>query len=87
MSILRLRREGVQWVEVDGQIIAVDGHTSIYLAANKSGALLWQALAGGSTRAKLVSTLVETYGLQAEAARADVDRFLAELAESDLLEA
>jgi hypothetical protein len=86
MKRLRLRGEGVAWREIDGEIVALDAPTSTYLAANRTGALLWQALAKGATDEDLVSRLVETFGIDAETARADVERFLGELAARGLLE-
>lgn len=83
---LRLRTDAVEWREIDGEIVALDGRTSSYLAANATGALLWHALAAGTTRQELVDTLVQQFDLEAERARVDVDRFLAQLAEAGILE-
>jgi hypothetical protein len=71
---LRLRSRALEWRVVEGEVIAIDGDTSQYLGVNGSGALLWQRLAEGSTRAGLV-------------AEADVDAFLSSLEQNRLLEA
>jgi hypothetical protein len=84
--VLRLRQSGVEWKEIEGEIVALEGETSTYLSANASGALIWRSLATGATREQLADQLVDRYGITSEVARADVDRFLAELSERGLLE-
>jgi hypothetical protein len=83
---LRLRARALEWRLVEGEVIAIDGDTSQYLGVNGSGALLWQRLADGSTRAGLVALLVSSFALEKEQAEADVDAFLSSLAENQLLE-
>jgi Coenzyme PQQ synthesis protein D (PqqD) len=83
---LRLRRDALQWREVDGEVIALEGRAATYLAANATGTVLWRALATGTTRADLVATLVEQFGIDKARASDDVDAFLRELAAQDLLE-
>lgn len=86
-EVLRLRRRGLEWLAADAEIVALDLAASDYLATNPSGALLWDALSEGATRKELVSKLVEAFGIDPEAARADVDAFVAQLSEKGLLEA
>lgn len=83
---LRLRSSTLQWREVDGEIVALEAASSTYLTANKAGALLWEALSKGVSRDQLVALLVATFAIDADSARADVDRFIDELAAHDLLE-
>jgi hypothetical protein len=84
-EVLRLRSQALSWRLVGGEMIALDLVDSRYLTANESGALLWEALAGGTTRAELVAALVGAYDLPHERAEADVDGFLAEAAQRGLL--
>lgn len=86
MTELRLRAVKLQWVETDGQIIALDETTLVYLSANGSGAFLWQQLAAGTTREELVEQLAATFGIDAHEAARDVDDFLSQLAARELLE-
>jgi coenzyme PQQ synthesis protein D (PqqD) len=86
VSPLRLRREGVTWLEVDGEVVALDAESSKYLSANASGAVLWQALAKGATRDELAEALTSTFGIDEATARGDVDAFVAELEARQLLE-
>jgi hypothetical protein len=85
MTELRLRDEGLEWREVENEVIAVDVRSSTYLSTKGSGTMLWRALAQGSTRDQLVSALQEAYGLERTKAEEDVDRFVADLQERGLL--
>jgi hypothetical protein len=87
MTELRLQDSSVDWREVDGELIALARAESVYLAGNASAAILWRALAAGTTETNLQALLVSTYGISAEAARADVAAFLADLGARGLLEA
>lgn len=82
---LELSRDAVEWRRIEGEVIAIDLERSVYLAVNGSGALLWELLATGTTRATLVDRLVETFGLDDGRAGEDVDRFLTELERRGLL--
>jgi hypothetical protein len=82
---LRLRDDDLHWREIDGEVIALEARGSTYVAANGAGTLLWHALAAGTTRDALAGELVRAYGIDAERAAADADRFLAALAAQGLL--
>lgn len=83
---LRLRQEALTWRVVEDEVVALDLHDSVYLAANRTGARLWALLAKGTTREALITSLVEGFGVTTEAAVADVDRFLSQLSQRRLLE-
>ena len=85
MTLLRLKETDLHWREIDGEIIALEGRGSQYVAANPAGALLWRALSDGTTRDGLVDELVRVYGIERARARADVGRFIDALAEHGLL--
>jgi hypothetical protein len=82
---VRLRGPGLAWRDAEGEIVALDLESSLYLAANRSGSRLWRALAGGATRQQLVHLLVDGYGITPERAAADVETFLSALAAQGLL--
>ena len=84
-ELIRLRAEALPWRLLEGEVVALDLTQSVYLTANTSGALLWEALARGTTRSELAGILVEAYGLDADRAAEDVDAFLAEAAARHLL--
>ena len=56
------------------------------LRLNESGALAFRLLQEGITEEELVTRIVAEYDVSEEAARADVNRFLARLQEADALE-
>jgi hypothetical protein len=85
MTRWRLRSEGLQWREIDGETVVVDVPESLYLAANPAGTLLWGALAEGASVAALAALLVDTYGIDRERAEADAVAFVARLAERKLV--
>jgi hypothetical protein len=83
---LQLRGRGLEWRAIEGEIVAVDLEASVYLAVNRSGALLWPALAEGTTRAQMIEKVTQHYGVDAAQAADDVDAFLGVLRERNLLE-
>jgi hypothetical protein len=85
MDELRLRPEALAWREIDNELVAVDMASSTYLSANRSGALLWQMLAAGTTHAELVQGLVDRFGISSDRATSDVDAFLHGLDDRALL--
>ncbi len=82
---LRLRREGVDWREVQGQVVALapDGRE---LVVNRTGSLLWPLLVEGSTRARLREQLMSSFGIDSARADEDLEAFIAALRERGLLE-
>ena len=80
MNELRLRTQELSWREIDGELVAVDVARSAYLSSNPAGTLLWQMLAGGTTRDALEQALVETFGdRRSSRAKGDVASFLDDL--------
>jgi hypothetical protein len=86
VTVLRLRRDGVAWTEVDGEVVALDERASVYVGANAAGGLLWNELVAGTTREALAERLAATYELNLEQAQQDTDAFLTALREQELLE-
>jgi len=84
--MLRLRQHGLEWRQIDDEVVALDLDTARYLATNRTGALLWDQLSAGATREALVARLVATWDLDEARASADVDAFLAMLTDRGLLE-
>jgi len=82
---LRLRREDLEWREIDSDIVILDGRDATYMTLNGSGALLWRRLAESATRDELVGALLEAYEVDRPTAAADTDAFLAALSEQGLL--
>jgi hypothetical protein len=83
---LRLRNKAIEWRQIEAEVVAVDTRKSVYMAVNRSGALLWPALVAGATREELVERLTHAFDIARGSAEADVDAFLRVLEEHDLLE-
>lgn len=86
MTHLQLRRDGLHWVEADGEIVALDDRSMQYLSANPVGAILWRALVDGTTRDELVGRVLAEFEVDDATAGRDVDAFLAELSKLGLLD-
>lgn len=86
MSNLRLRREGVAWSDLDGEIVILDLDSSAYVAARGTGAFLVELLVEGSSVDDLVTHVTDTFDISAECARTDVTEFVAALNARNLLE-
>jgi hypothetical protein len=84
--VLKLRAGAVDWREVEGQVVALDRAGSVYLAINSSGAALWPAIVEGTTRHHLVQVLLESFDVGQAQAEADVNVFVTDLSERNLLE-
>ena len=85
-EVLRLRSEDLDWREIEGEIVALDGKSSVYLGLNQTGRLIWQRLADGATRQELIGALCAEFEVDADTAAHHLDAFLAELTERGLLE-
>jgi hypothetical protein len=85
-EVLRLRRDGLDWREIDGEIVALEVNASLYLASNGSGAVLWRELACGATRDRLVDALRARWIIDTTTAERDVDAFLDQARRHGLLE-
>ena len=84
-DVLRLRDDRLEWRELEGEVLALDGPTRVYLSVNRTGTVLWPALAGGATREQLLARLVERFDVDEDDAARDLDAFLASLEARDLL--
>ena len=84
---IRLKTDAVVWRAVEGEIVALDLRDSLYLAINRTGAVLWPALAEGTSHAELVDLLVRSFDVEPERASDDVDAFLDALGDRGLIDA
>lgn len=82
---LRLREDEIDWREVEGELVVLDLRESRYLAINRTGQVLWTALASGATKDILVERLIEAFGIDRARAVADVEAFTGELDSRGLL--
>jgi hypothetical protein len=82
---LQLRREGLNWREIDGEVVVLDVERSHYLNLNPTGSVLWLMLAEGANQRQLVDRLVEEFDIDESTARDDVMAFVASCRENGLL--
>jgi hypothetical protein len=85
VSELRLRTDGLFWRESGGDVVALDAADSRFLAANRTGAVLWKRLAAGASTEDLAALLSDRYGISGDAAERDVAAFVASLRARGLL--
>jgi hypothetical protein len=85
-SRLQLRADGLESMEVDGEVVLVDTRRAVYYAVNATGGSLWTSLRAGTTAAELRRVLIAERGVSEEQADADVAAFLAKLTAADLLD-
>lgn len=83
---LKLREDGLEWREVEGDVIVLDLQGSVYMSLNGSGAVCWRALADGTTREEVVGLLIGRFEVSRGRAEDDVEGFLTELRSRGLLE-
>jgi hypothetical protein len=84
-ATLRLREEGLNWREIDGEVVVLDTDQSHYLNLNPTGSVLWLMLAEGATERQLVDKLLSEFDVDESAARNDVVAFVASCRENGLL--
>jgi hypothetical protein len=82
---LRLRKEGLNWREIDGEVVVLDVERSHYLNLNPTGSVMWLMLAEGATEPGLVARLTQEFDVDELTAREDVASFLASCRENGLL--
>jgi hypothetical protein len=73
--VIRLKA-GVEWQQVDDEVVALDLGTSAYVAVNDTGAVLWPMVAAGTTESQLVAELADRYAIDGPRAEADVRAFV-----------
>jgi hypothetical protein len=82
----RLRRDELDWHELGGEVVALDGLSDRYLGINSAGRVLWEALSEGATEPELARALTTAYGLDDATAQRDVAAFLGGLRDLGVLE-
>ena len=73
------------WADESAEIIAIDEHAALCLAANEIQSPLWRALVDGTTLEKLFAAVEEIYECSSERLPADVDELFVAFEERGLL--
>jgi hypothetical protein len=84
--LLRLRQADLAARAFRDETVVLDLRDSTYLATNPTGSLLWRLLERGARRSELVAALVDEFEVDEQTAAPDVDAFLAECRQRELLE-
>lgn len=82
---MQLRRDGITWQEIDGELVILDVERSVYLTTNVSGAHLAKLLVEERSLEELTDALATEYGIDRDTASADAQAFVGELADKGLL--
>ena len=82
---MRLRGSGLTWQEIDGELVILDLNRSVYLTTNGSGTVLAKLLVEERTADELAAALVQTYSIDTDTARRDVESFIKTLTDKGLL--
>lgn len=69
---------------LEGEAVLLHLGAKSYFRLNATGAVLWKGLERGLDRDALLEELLENFEVDRETAEAELDRFLAELAERGL---
>jgi hypothetical protein len=78
-------REGVEWREVRGRLVAVDMATGDYHVFNEVGGVIWRGLVAGRSQEAIVEEIVATYAVMHTKVVEDYVAFVAMLKECKLL--
>ena len=82
---LKLKDKDLEWVSTSDETVILDDASEQYFATNSAGSVLWEALKEGSTAAELTDLLVETFEIDRKQAESDVDAYVGQLDELDML--
>jgi hypothetical protein len=72
------------WANDGAEVIAIDEHAALCLAANEVQSPLWSALVNGTTLEKLFASIAELYATSVDQLATDVDTLLLAFAERGL---
>lgn len=84
-ATLRLREQGLNWREIDGEVVVLDTERSHYLNLNETGAVLWLMLVEGASKPQLVEKLIDTFDVDQLTAQNDVEAFVTSCRENGVL--
>ena len=73
------------WADADADIIAIDEHSALCLAAHDAGSPLWQALVDGTSLEKLVNVRLDALRRTPDRLAPDIDELFGVFDERGLL--
>jgi hypothetical protein len=82
-----IHEDDVAWRRVVDDMVLLDVEHSVYHGLNRTGAIIWEGVAGGRSVNELIGLVVEEFPDAAEQASTDVPRFLRALLDAGLISA
>jgi len=82
---LSLRQRELRARSFEQETIVLDLRSSMYLSTNPAGSILWRRLELGTTRSELIDALVSEFEIEWERAAQDVDAFLQDCRQRNLI--
>lgn len=73
------------WQQLDDNTIVVTPNSGKVRVLNGVGTLIWQQLDAGKSLTDILNLIVTTYDVEPDQAQADMERFLADLADKGIL--
>jgi hypothetical protein len=75
----------VLWYDLEGELVLLNVATGRYHGLDAIGGAIFRALAGNQDVPQVVESLTQRYQVEADVARAEVERLIAELRAAKLL--
>lgn len=83
----RINEPGVVHETIDGEVVIINLETGAYYSLGGTAVEVWGALSSPTTTDEVVGMICERFAVEPQAAMQDVQRFLDELKQEDLLTA
>jgi len=75
----------VLWYDLEGELVLLNKATGRYHGLDPVGGFIFRTLASNQDVAEIVESLTKKYSVEADVARAEVERFIGELRAAKLL--
>lgn len=85
MSWYKVNRPDVVCEAFEDEVVVVNLRSGAYYSLGGSAVSVWNLVEGGAGPASIAETLASAHGRQPESVRPDVERFLAELLQEQLI--
>lgn len=71
--------------DVGGRIVLLDNDSGYYYSLNETGTLIFQGIINNRSMDRIRDIIVDKYSITEEEARNDIDNFISELTEENIL--
>ena len=80
------RKLGLAWQVIDGSVLILEPKSKMAHEINAVGSVIWQNLDGAKTVAEISDIVADEFEVSTEIAKADVQTFLQDLTEKELVQ-